>query len=197
MYVEPIARPMSIRMAEPADVPAMLAIYAEYIDTTITFETEVPTEQDFRGRLEGILNEHPWIVWEEDGRVCAYAYAHRLKERAAYAWSTELSVYVDRGCRGSGIGRRLYEALIAILGMQGVVRVFACVTIPNGPSESFHRAMGFRTVGRFEKAGYKSGEWHDVEWLEKEIRECDGCPGEMVLLPDMDMSEMESVLKRF
>ena len=188
---------MSIRMAEPADVPAMLAIYAQYIRTTITFETEVPSEEDFRGRLDGILEEHPWIVWEEGGRVCAYAYAHRLKDRAAYAWSTELSVYVDPGRRGSGIGRRLYEALIAILRMQGVVRVFACVTVPNGPSESFHRAMGFRTVGRFEKAGFKSGGWHDVEWFEMEIRECDGCPGVMVPLPDMDKSKVESVLERF
>lgn len=171
------------------DVPAMLAIYAQYIGTAITFETEVPTEEDFHGRLDGILEEHPWIVCEEDGRIRGHAYAHRLNDRAAYDWSTELSVYVDSDCLGRGIGRRLYQTLISILRMQGVVRVFACVTVPDGPSESFHRAMGFRTVGRFEKAGYKSGEWHDVEWLEMEIRECDGSLGEMIPLPDMDRLE--------
>ena len=91
-----------IRFAKPDDCAAMLAIYAPYIETTITFEQEVPSQQEFAARLETVQQEYPWIVWEEDGKILGYAYAHKFAERISYRPSAELSVYLDRAARGRG-----------------------------------------------------------------------------------------------
>lgn len=91
---------MSIRFAAASDCAAMLAIYAPYIETTITFEQEVPSQQEFAARLETVQQEYPWIVWEEDGKILGYAYAHKFAERVSYRPSAELSVYLDRAARG-------------------------------------------------------------------------------------------------
>ena len=105
---------MSIRFASASDCAAMLAIYAPYIETTITFEQTVPSQQEFAARLETVQREYPWIVWEEDGKILGYAYAHKFAERISYRPSAELSVYLDRAARGRGIGKKLYRALFAI-----------------------------------------------------------------------------------
>ena len=94
---------MSIRFAAASDCAAMLAIYAPYIETTITFEQEVPSQQEFAARVETVQQEYPWIVWEEDGKILGYAYAHKFAERISYRPSAELSVYLDRAARGRGI----------------------------------------------------------------------------------------------
>ena len=85
---------MSIRFAAASDCAAMLAIYAPYIETTITFEQEVPSQQEFAARVETVQQEYPWIVWEEDGKILGYAYAHKFPERISYRPSAELSVYL-------------------------------------------------------------------------------------------------------
>lgn len=157
-----------IRPAVPEDVSAMLAIYAGYIGTPVTFETSLPSEEEFLSRMESVIGMYPWLVCEDSGDVLGYAYAHRLSERAAYSWAAETSVYVGSGCRGKGIGRALYTELLDILEGMGVRRAMACVTVPNPESEKFHESMGFRPVGRFEKAGYKDG-WHDVAWLQRDL----------------------------
>ena len=75
---------MHIRFADPGDAAACLAVYAQYIDTSITFETVLPSEAEFSGRIRSYGAVYPWLIAEEDGRVLAYAYAHRAQERAAY-----------------------------------------------------------------------------------------------------------------
>ena len=100
---------MSIRGAVPADVPAMLAIYAEYVtQTAVSFEYEVPSEAEFTRRLTEHTAVYPWLVWEEDGRVLGYCYAGRAFERAAYAWNAEISCYLAHEAQHRGIGRQLY-----------------------------------------------------------------------------------------
>lgn len=96
---------MGIRFAAEADAPALLAIYAQYIETGITFEYELPSREEFARRIREFGGTYPYLIWEEDGRIVGYAYAHRQAERAAYQWNAELSVYLDRAHTGTGLGR--------------------------------------------------------------------------------------------
>lgn len=163
---------MTIRDARRSDVPAMLAIYAPFVEhTAVSFEYEVPTEAEFARRLEEHQAAFPWLVCEENGRVMGYAYAGRAFERAAYGWNAEISCYLAPELRGRGVGRRLYARIEEILTRLGYYKLFAVVTSANAPSVAFHRALGFREAACFRNVGYKQGGWYDVLWLEKTL--CD------------------------
>lgn len=159
---------MSIRFASPDDCAEMLAIYAPYIKTTITFEQAVPPQEEFLSRIVNVQKEYPWIVWEEDGKILGYAYAHKFAERISYRPSSELSVYLDQRARGKGIGPKLYHTLFAILALQNVKTVYGIVTSPNERSEAMHLALGFHLVSTLENVGYKDG-WRNVSWYAKQI----------------------------
>lgn len=188
---------MGIRMATAADTAALLAIYGQYIDTSITFEYTLPTQAEFTARITGILAEYPYLVWEEDGQILGYAYAHRHMERAAYQWNAELSVYLDRAARRRGLGRRLYGALMELLTMQGVLTVHALVTSPNPASQALHTAMGFHLVAVHRLAGFKAGEWHDVLWYEKVLSPREMSPLPPVPLGTLPRPQVEAVLAAF
>ena len=163
---------MTIRDAKRSDVPAMLAIYAPFVEhTAVSFEYDVPTEAEFARRLEEHQAAFPWLVCEEDGKVMGYAYAGRAFERAAYGWNAEISCYLAPEIRGKGVGRRLYARIEEILTRLGYYKLFAVVTSANAPSVAFHRALGFRDAACFRNVGYKQGHWYDVLWLEKTL--CD------------------------
>lgn len=163
---------MTIRDARRSDVPAMLAIYAPFVEhTAVSFEYEVPTEAEFARRLEEHQAAFPWLVCEENGRVMGYAYAGRAFERAAYGWNAEISCYLAPELRGRGVGRRLYARIEEILTRLGYYKLFAVVTSANAPSVAFHHALGFREAACFRNVGYKQGGWYDVLWLEKTL--CD------------------------
>jgi phosphinothricin acetyltransferase len=164
----------TIRPASPDDAGAVLAIYAPYVtDTCISFETEVPAFDAFRQRMCGIMAGSPYYVCECGGVVVGFAYASKYSERRAYRYSADLTVYVAPGHHGRGVGRLLYERLIADLRERGIYTVYACVTAENTASLKFHTALGFTECGRFHNIGYKHGRWLDVVWLEKPIREYD------------------------
>lgn len=161
---------VKIRPAVAADAAALLEIYAPYVmETTVTFEYEVPGTETFAGRIEAIAAEYPYLVCEIDGRIAAYAYGHRHMERAAYQWNAELSVYVDQGQFRRGIGRALYQAVMEILKLQNIQTVYGIVTSPNENSERLHAAMGFTKRALFPQMGYKFGRWLDVAWFEKNL----------------------------
>lgn len=161
---------MTIRDARRSDVPAMLAIYAPFVEhTAVSFEYDVPTEAEFARRLEEHQAAFPWLVCEENGRVMGYAYAGRAFERAAYGWNAEISCYLAPELRGRGVGRRLYARIEEILTRLGYYKLFAVVTSANAPSVAFHRALGFREAACFRNVGYKQGGWYDVLWLEKTL----------------------------
>lgn len=161
---------MSIRKVTLKDVPAMLEIYREFVESTaVSFEYEVPTVEVFSRRVEEHLAFYPWLVWEEQEKVLGYAYAGRAFERAAYAWNAEISCYLAPETRGKGIGRRLYGEIERILLSQGVRKVFAVVTSANAPSVAFHEALGYKKTAVFPAVGYKLRQWHDVIWLEKQL----------------------------
>lgn len=166
-----------IRIATKDDAGALLDIYRYYVEhTAITFEYETPTVQEFETRIENTLKKYPYLVEEENGKICGYAYANPFKERAAYDWSVETTIYVDKNARGKGIGKKLYMALEKILSMQHIINVDACITYPEQEDEyvtknsvQYHKHLGYHMVGTFYKSGYKFGRWYDMVWMEKYI----------------------------
>ena len=159
-----------IRLARESDAEELLEIYRPYVETTsITFETEVPTVEEFAGRIRDTLTKFPYLVIEEDGAILGYAYAHPFHQRAAYGWTVESSVYVRQDVRHGHVGSLLYQALMERLERQGVRNVCAVVTVPNEPSMAFHARMGFTSAGILPNFGYKMGEWHGVEYLYRQL----------------------------
>jgi len=167
---------MAIRFATENDGKALLNIYAQYIDTPVTFECKLPTEREFSDRIADIAKKYPYLVCEENDRIVGYAYAHSHMEREAYQWDAALSIYLDEHFTSKGLGTRLYRTLIDILIAQGFKTVYAGVTVPNPKSESLHVSLGFQPVGTYRKTGYKNGEWHDVRRYEKQIAPYDFAP---------------------
>ena len=166
----------SIRPARPEDAPTLLAIYAPYVrETAITFEYEVPSLDEFTRRIERTLQRYPYLVAQSGGEVLGYAYAGPFKERAAYDWSVETTIYLRQDQRGRGLGRTLYQALERCLAAQHIQNLNACIADPaqagdpylTGASAAFHARMGYQLVGRFHKCGYKFGRWYDMIWMEK------------------------------
>ena len=186
-----------IRFAAAADAAALLGIYGQYIDTPITFECTLPSEEAFRRRVAEYGAACPYLVWEEDGRILGYAYAHRLGERAAYQWSAELSIYLGRDSTGRGLGRRLYGALMELLRLQGVRTAYGCVTLPNAGSEGLHAAMGFRLTGTWHRAGFKCGAWRDVGWFEKTIAPYDPSPAPVRPIGEVPAAAAAEILERY
>jgi phosphinothricin acetyltransferase len=169
-----------IRHANPAtDAAACAAIYAPHVASGVaSFEETVPSEAQMAQRIELCSASHAWLVAEHDGEVVGYAYATPHRERAAYRWSVEVSVYVAAGHGGRGIGRELYEALFALLRRQGIVTVLAGITLPNDASVRLHESFGFTACGIFEHIGFKAGAWHDVGWWQLELQHLGDAPAD-------------------
>lgn len=163
-----------IRIATENDVPAMLAIYAPYVEnTTYSFEYVPPTLEQFSQRFTKYTRQCPWLVWEEDGKVLGYAYASLPFERAAYAWCAEVSIYLAPEIHGHGIGRKLYAAVEEILWRQGYRTIYSLITSENTGSLAFHEKVGYRYCTEFPGCGLKFGKWLGVVWMEKRSKAVD------------------------
>ncbi len=168
---------VQLRVAAPEDAAALVDIYAPYVrETAITFEYDVPSVAEFAARIAHTLESFPYLVAENDGEIVGYAYAGAFHPRAAYQWCVEMSVYVKRDVRRMGVGRKLYDAMEAILKLQRLTNVEACIAVPSAPdahltmdSVRFHERMGYRMVGAFHQCGYKFDTWYDMVWMEKHI----------------------------
>jgi phosphinothricin acetyltransferase len=170
---------MRLRDARLDDAEACAEIYAPYVrETAITFELEPPTPAEMARRIAAVVHSHAWLVLEHDGKVIGYAYGGPMKERAAYRWACEVSVYLELGRRRTGGGRMLYEALLARLAERGYRTAVAGMTVPNDASEGLHKAMGFEPVGTYRRIGWKLGRWHDVAWVQRELTWGDDPPAE-------------------
>ena len=160
---------MHIRFADPGDAAACLAVYAQYIDTSITFETVLPSEAEFSGRIRSYGAVYPWLIAEEDGHVMAYAYAHRAQGARG--------LRLERGAVGlrqprRGRARARHEALYRssrAAAEAGRAHTYGVVTMPNDASSALHQKLGFRVLGTYRNTGYKNGRWRDVVWFEKPI----------------------------
>lgn len=179
---------MIIRRAISDDCERIAEIYAPYVrDTVISFETEAPCADEMRRRMADML---AYLVACEGDAVIGYAYASRHRERQAYRFSVDVSVYVDAAWHRRGVGRRLYDALFAVLRRLGYVNAFAGVTLPNPSSVGLHESLGFRPVGIYRKVGYKHGAWHDTGWWHRVLREVDGAPQEPLAIDTVDVSDL-------
>lgn len=162
---------MTIRIALPDDAAAIHGIYApSVIRGTATFETELPGVATMRERLVARLAHYPWLVWEHAGEVLAYAYASRFRERAAYDWIAETSVYVREDAQRHGIARRLYGTLLDAMRLQGLTQAVGVITLPGEASVQLHASMGFEPAGVWRQCGYKLGRWWDVGVWQKTLQ---------------------------
>lgn len=155
----------TIRLATPDDAPALLAIYEPYVrQTAITCEYEVPSVEEFAGRIERTLKRYPYLVMELDGRPVGYAYVSPLNSREAYDWSVETSIYLARDVRHGGLGRMLHDALKQCLIAMGITNMCALIAVPHDKddeylthnSQDFHAHMGYRLVGAFDRCAQSS-----------------------------------------
>ena len=170
---------MIIRTATANDAEELLNIYAYYVENTaITFEYDVPTLEEFTQRIENTLKKYPYLVAEKDGEILGYAYAGVFKDRAAYGWSAETTIYLKQDAVKCGLGRMLYETLEKEMKKRGFLNLYACIGYPIDDDEyltknsaEFHAHLGFETVGEFHKCGYKFGRWYNMIWMEKIIGE--------------------------
>ncbi|MEG3087949.1 GNAT family N-acetyltransferase [Sphingomonas sp. PB4P5] len=157
---------IAIRPARPEDAAAIAAIYAPFVLTgTVSFETEAPDARQMRTRMTASDGMYPWIVatnGDEDGGVLAYAYATKFRDRPAYKYVVETSIYVTGTVERQGVGRLLYEALIDTLRAQGFTQAIGVLALPNEASIGLHEATGFRRQGVYREVGYKNGRWIDV-----------------------------------
>lgn len=161
-----------IEIAKPKDVEKILNIYKPYIlNTAITFECEVPSIEEFRQRIINTLKNYPYLVAKIDDVIVGYAYTSAFKNRAAYNWAVETSVYVDVEHHNMGIGKALYQKLENISKKQNILNMNACIAVPDKGSVSFHQHMGYVQVAYFHQCGYKLGKWYDMVWMEKMLGE--------------------------
>lgn len=186
----------TLRLADAKnDTAQILSIYAPYIlNTTVTFEYEVPSIMAFERRIEQISNQFPWLVCEQSGQIIGYAYASKQYERAAYAWNAELSVYVALKAQGMGIGTALYQALIGLLKMQGYCNVSVRIQIPNEKSVALHRAFGFEEAGIMRSIGNKFGRWLDMLSMTKQIGEYVPSPQPPIAVTALDRNKIRLLL---
>lgn len=168
---------VSVRDATLEDAGRILEIYAYYVEkTAITFEYEVPTLEEFKGRMRKTMEKYPYLVIEKDGKIEGYAYAGAFHTRAAYDWASEMTIYLSHDARKCGLGRKLYEELESRLKKMGILNLYACIGYPKKDDEyltknsaEFHSHLGYKLAGTFHNCGYKFQRWYDMIWMEKII----------------------------
>jgi L-amino acid N-acyltransferase YncA len=186
---------VEVRMAAPSDAQGILDIYASHIrESFCTFESEVPSLEQFRQRIEKTIQTKPWVVCTINNVIAGYAYASVHRERAAYQWCCESSIYTNNDFKGRGIGRQLYKVLFAILKKQGYRNVYAGITLPNEASIKLHEKCGFTHFATYENIGYKLGEWKNVGWWKLRLNNYDPEPSPPLQFSEMDLSGFEDVL---
>jgi L-amino acid N-acyltransferase YncA len=182
---------MMIRLATIHDTEEILEIYTPYVqNTNISFETIVPSREEMESRIKGVLINNPWIVLEAENSILGYAYASKHRERAAYRWAVDISIYMRQDCRGKGAGKALYTALISILRLQGYYNVYAGICLPNEASVGIHEYFGFKKIAQYSNVGYKFGQWHDVGWWELSLRQHNPEPNEPISLNSISKEEL-------
>ncbi|MFP3089876.1 N-acetyltransferase family protein [Treponema sp. TIM-1] len=156
-----------IRPVRSADAAAICDIYNYYVEhTVITFDETPIGVEAMEDRIREIAVRFPWFVWEEGGVIFGYAYLHQWKERRAYRFSTEDSIYIKQGFQGKGMGKQLLIRLLEEIKNAGIHTVVAGITIPNEKSIGLHEKFGFKKIAQFPEIGYKLGKWLDVGYWE-------------------------------
>lgn len=152
-----------IRKVTKSDVAAITAIYAKYVlETTVSFETEAPSEAAMGERIGALMEAYPCYVYESEGKVVGYCYAHPWKGYAAYGKSWEATIYLAADAVGRGIGSELMDRLIRDSRTRGCHVLIGCITADNSASCTLCEKFGFQKVSEFREVGKKFGRWLDV-----------------------------------
>ena len=187
-----------IRMARQGDAADLLDIFRPYVlHTAVAFNYEPPTLEEFRATMSDRLRRYPYLAARRDGELIGYAYASPFKQRAAYDWAVETSIYVKQGQTGTGCGRALHDALERILKAQHILSMYACIAytdhedehLSNNSSE-FHAHMGYELTAKFPKCGYKFGKWYDMIWMHKEIGSHTDAPLPVIPVTEVDIASL-------
>lgn len=163
-----VAQQLTIRSADPElDAWACAQIYAPYVtDTVVSFELDPPSAPEMAQRIGDAIE---WLVAVRDDQVVGYAYAVQHRQRAAYRFACDVSVYVHRNDHRGGVGSELYRQLFDRLEQRNYRTLCAGITMPNDASEGLHTALGFARVGVYHQIGWKFDAWHDTLWMQKHI----------------------------
>ncbi len=158
-----------IRDAVSTDAGAIASIYNHYIHNTVaTFEEDELSTAQMAARMQSVQGAgYPWLVAERDGVIVGYAYASRWRERVAYRYSAESTVYLAPDTTGAGLGTLLYTELFERLKSMGAHAVMGGITLPNPASVALHEKLGMRKVAEFSEVGYKQGQWLDVGYWQR------------------------------
>lgn len=194
---------ISLRVVMPEDAGALSDIYRPYVEkTAITFEYDVPTEEEFAARIRNTLKKYPYVAVVRGTQLLGYVYTGPFVGRAAYDWAAETSIYVREDQKRHGIGKLLYAAIEGISRMQHILNLNACIGYPEqddeyltGNSVEYHTHMGYRMVGEFHNCGYKFGRWYHMVWMEKMLGEHPEHPAPVIPFPDLETEEVERFLK--
>ncbi len=180
------------RIATLEDASSILAIYSPFCHErcSVSFELEPPSLEEMQDRITKILPMLPWLVWQEGTEIAGYAYASPHRQRAAYRWSVDTSIYLSERYRQRGIGRHLYEALLAVLRRQGFYNAYAGITLPNDGSIALHTCVGFRELTVYKNVGYKADRWHDVAWYHLTLQPHADHPADPVSLAELGQVPM-------
>ena len=170
---------VTIRTATVSDAPEILDIYGYYVaNTAISMEYNIPSIEEFKKRIEITLENYPYLVAEQDGKIIGYAYAGRFHPRAAFYRSAEVSIYIQKDAVKCGLGRRLYEEIEKRLAEQGILNVYASIAYTDTEDEyltnnsaQFHERMGYKKVAQFSNSCTKFGRWYHLIWMEKFLGE--------------------------
>jgi phosphinothricin acetyltransferase len=163
-----VSDPFTIRLARTEDAAACAAIYRPYVtESWVSFELEAPDPAEMAARIARYGASHAWLIAERAGEVIGYAYASPHRDRAAYASSCDVAIYVASAAARSGVGRALYGELLAGLKAQGLHAAFAGIALPNPASIALHEACGFTPLGVYREVGFKMGGWRDVGWWQR------------------------------
>jgi len=157
-----------IRRVKMEDVAAICSIYNHYVENTIhTFEEKPVPIDEMRERIRKISTKNPYLVWEDEaGEIDGFAYINSWKEREAYRFSAELSVYIRDSLRGKGMGRFLMESLLDEVRKTRIHSLVSGIVLPNDPSVALHEKLGFVKIGQFNEIGFKLNQWLDVGYWE-------------------------------
>ena len=186
----------TIRPVRLTDAGQVSEIFAPYVlHTGITFEYAAPDEAEFRRRISEKIKRYPFLVAERNNVILGYAFTSVFNARCGATHTVESTVYVRENEKGQGIGRKLYEKLEEVSAAQNILNMMAGIAYPvsddgfvTTDSLRFHERMGFRMVGKFEKAGFKQGHWIDLVWMEKLIGSHDEPPKEFIPFPDLQFN---------
>ena len=158
-----------IRNVKYSDAETLTKLYNHYIQTSgATFEETLISSDEMHSRIQHIhfAKGFPYLIFEENNEILGYAYATAFRERAAYRYTVESTVYVHPEHFGKGIGKQLYKELLDLLMEQLFHSVIGVITLPNDGSIKLHENFGFKKVGHFTEVGKKFGKWMDVGFWE-------------------------------